>query len=137
MAPHTPCDEAQQRLDKWLWAARFFKTRGAATTAINGGKVHLEGQRIKPSRRIRPGMRVEISRGVTRWEVIIIGINAQRRPAIEACLLYEETPQSLELRTAQTERHRQAESRRQQRLGRPDKHQRRQLARIKQYPEED
>ena len=126
-----------QRLDKWLWAARFFKTRSAATQAINGGKVHLDGQRIKASRRVVPGMRVEISRGVMRWEVVIIALNPQRRPASEAQDLYEETPESLELRTAQAERQRQAEQRRRQRLGRPDKHQRRLLTRIKQQPEDN
>ena len=137
MTAESSSEQDPQRLDKWLWAARFFKTRSAASVAINGGMVHLEGQRIKASRKVRPGMRVEISRGVIRWEVIIVDLNAQRRPAVEAQRLYEETPESLELRTAEAERHRQAEQRRQRRIGRPDKHQRRLLSQIKQQPEED
>ncbi len=131
-----PACQDRQRLDKWLWAARFFKTRGAATSAINGGKVHIGGQRIKASRRVQPGVRVDITRGITRWEVIILALNSQRRPAVEAQRLYEETAESIALRTALSERHRQAERRRQQRAGRPDKHQRRQLSLLKHHPEE-
>ena len=137
MAQESSNDQESQRLDKWLWAARFFKNRSAATSAINGGMVHLEGQRIKASRKIRPGMRLEITQGVIRWEIIIMNLNAQRRPAVEAQQLYEETPESLELRTNLAERQRQEEQRRQRRIGRPDKHQRRLLSRIKQQPEED
>ena len=98
--------------------------------------MHIDGQRIKASRRVRPGVRVEITRGVMRWEVVILALNSQRRPATEAQRLYEETAESIELRTASSERHRQAERRRQQRAGRPDKHQRRQLSRLKQRTEE-
>ncbi len=136
MIPDLTGGQDPQRLDKWLWAARFYKTRGAATNAVNGGKVHIDGQRIKASRRVQPGLRVEIKRGVMRWEVIILALNAQRRPAIEAQRLYAETDESIELRTAQNERHRQAEQRRQQRAGRPDKHQRRLLAQLKQRTED-
>lgn len=78
------------RLDKWLWAARFFKTRQLATEAINGGKVQLDGQRTKPGRTIRPGARLVVHKGSLSWELTVKGISKQRRPAVEAALLYEE-----------------------------------------------
>ncbi len=137
MAQTPSTAEEVQRLDKWLWAARFFKTRSAATSAINGGKVHLNGQRIKAAHRVRPGMNLTVSRGVMNWEIVILALNNQRRPAEEARQLYEETAASIALRTNQAARQRQTEQRRNQRLGRPDKHQRRELTRIKQHPEEN
>jgi ribosome-associated heat shock protein Hsp15 len=78
------------RLDKWLWAARFFKTRQLATAAINGGKVELEGQRTKPGRTVRPGARLTVHKGSLSWEITVTGISKQRRPAGEAAMLYEE-----------------------------------------------
>ncbi len=83
------------RLDKWLWAARFFKTRSLATDAISGGKIKLNGAQAKPAREIGPGDRLEISAHEQQWTVIVRGINGQRRPAPEARLLYEETPESI------------------------------------------
>ena len=80
-----PADPADAiRLDKWLWAARFFKTRQLAIEAINGGKVHVDGQRVKPSRVIRAGSRLEIHKESLRWEIEVLAINKQRRPAAEA-----------------------------------------------------
>jgi ribosome-associated heat shock protein Hsp15 len=84
----------RQRLDKWLWAARFYKTRSLAADAIDGGKVRWNGQTVKPAREVRPGDELEISAGELRWTVIVRGLNAQRRPAPEARLLYEETAES-------------------------------------------
>ncbi|HDP89783.1 MAG TPA: RNA-binding protein [Thioalkalivibrio sp.] len=115
------------RLDKWLWAARFFKTRSAAAEAVGGGKVHVNGQRVKPARAVRPGDRLEIQRGVERYEVVVRAINDRRRPAAEASTLYEETADSL------SRREQLAESRRLDRLaqvesgGRPTKRDRRRL----------
>ena len=85
---------ARQRLDKWLWAARFYKTRSLAADAIAGGKVRWNGQAVKPAREAKPGDELEISTGEQRWTVIVRGVNQQRRPAPEARLLYEETPES-------------------------------------------
>ena len=83
-----------QRIDKWLWAARFFKTRSLAAAAVDGGKVKWNGQQVKPARELKPGDELEISAGELRWTVIVRGLNAQRRPAPEARLLYEETTES-------------------------------------------
>lgn len=85
---------ARQRIDKWLWAARFFKTRSLAADAVDGGKVRWNGQTVKPARELKPGDELEISAGELRWTVIVRGLNGQRRPAAEARLLYEETAES-------------------------------------------
>lgn len=87
-------DCARQRLDKWLWAARFYKTRSLAADAVAGGKVRWNGEPVKPARELKPGDELEISAGELRWTVIVRGVNQQRRPAPEARLLYEETPES-------------------------------------------
>ncbi|RLJ65092.1 RNA-binding S4 domain-containing protein [Sulfurisoma sediminicola] len=94
---------ARQRLDKWLWAARFFKTRSLATAAVAGGKVKLDGVPVKPAREVKPGDELEIAVGDQRWTVVVRGLNEQRRPAPEARLLYEETAQSLARRAEQME----------------------------------
>lgn len=91
------------RLDKWLWAARFFKTRSLAADAIDGGKVHWQGQRAKPAREVKVGDELEIVAGEQRWTVVVRGLNAQRRPAAEARLLYEETAASAERRAHEAE----------------------------------
>jgi ribosome-associated heat shock protein Hsp15 len=82
------------RIDKWLWAARLFKTRGLAVEAVNGGKVHLNGQRAKPSHRIRIGDNLTIRRGQFEYEITIEGLSKQRRSASEASLLYQENEES-------------------------------------------
>ena len=81
-------------MDKWLWAARFFKTRGAATEAVLGGRVHVNGERVKPAKEIRPSDTLEISIGSTRWTVVVTGVSDKRGPATVAATLYEETPES-------------------------------------------
>ena len=120
-----------ERLDKWLWAARFFKTRSLAAQAVSGGKVEVNGAHAKPARRIRTGERLTIRRGVTQWVVVVRGLNRERRPAREAVLLYEETPESREARSSEEERRRQAQARRERGLGRPTKRDRRELERLK------
>ena len=82
------------RLDKWLWAARFFKTRKLAADAIAGGKVHVNNQRSKPGKDIRLGTLLTISKDSYRWEITVIALSGQRRSAKEAELLYEEFPES-------------------------------------------
>ncbi|MDD1627028.1 MAG: RNA-binding protein [Methylococcaceae bacterium] len=89
------------RLDKWLWTARFFKTRKLAADAISGGKVHINKQRTKPGKEIKPGASLSISKDGLSWDVTIIGLSKQRRPAKEAILLYEETPESFAKRQQQ------------------------------------
>lgn len=116
-----------QRLDKWLWAARFFKTRSLAGEAIDAGRVLVNGQRCRASRNIRVGDRLDIRRSQERWEIAVRGLNAQRRPASEASSLWEETAQGRERR--ERERlERQLDG--QGRIGeRPTKRDRRQLER--------
>ena len=92
-----------QRIDKWLWAARFFKTRRLAAAAVDGGRVKWNGQQIKPAREVRPGDDLDIVAGEVRWIVIVQAVNAQRRPAPEARLLYEETAASAARRAQQQE----------------------------------
>jgi ribosome-associated heat shock protein Hsp15 len=82
------------RVDKWLWAARLIKTRPLAVTAVNGGRVQVNGERVKPAKDVRPGDRVEVTIGRQRLEVIVQGLASQRGPASEAALLYEETDES-------------------------------------------
>jgi ribosome-associated heat shock protein Hsp15 len=82
------------RLDKWLWAARFFKTRKLAAEAISGGKVHVNDQRAKPGKEVRVGALLAISKDNYRWDITITAISGQRRSAKEAVLLYEESPES-------------------------------------------
>jgi ribosome-associated heat shock protein Hsp15 len=86
------------RVDKWLWAARFFKTRGAATEAVLGGHVQINGARVKPAREVVVGDRLEITRSSERWTVVVAGLADRRGPAIVAATLYDETPESAEER---------------------------------------
>ncbi len=88
----------QVRIDKWLWAARFFKTRSLATQAVAGGKVHLNGQRVKPAHPVRLGDELCIQRGGLAMMVRVLVLSEQRRPAPEAAVLYQETPASQEAR---------------------------------------
>lgn len=83
-------EEETLRLDKWLWASRFFKTRALAVEAINGGKVHLDGQRVKPGRLVHLGSRLHVQKGSLSWDLVVTGISRQRRSASEAAALYQE-----------------------------------------------
>jgi ribosome-associated heat shock protein Hsp15 len=112
------------RIDKWLWCTRFFKSRAQATQAVAGGHVHVNGERVKPSRALRIDDRIEITRDETRIEIIVQGMPARRGPAPEARTHYVETPESIAAREARRERARLAPPAPD---GRPDKHARRQL----------
>lgn len=83
------------RIDKWLWAARFFKTRSIATDAVDGAKVRLNGERVKPARSVKVGDRLEIDNGSTEWEVIVQGVADKRGSAAIAQTLYSETDRSV------------------------------------------
>ena len=90
------------RIDRWLWAARLLKTRALAADAVKGGRVHVNGRAVKPSRDVKPGDTVELTHAGLRTTVIVLGVSERRGPAKEAALLYDETPESVEAR----ERHR-------------------------------
>jgi ribosome-associated heat shock protein Hsp15 len=122
------------RLDKWLWAARFFKTRALASAAVSGGKVKSNGQSLKPSRAVKLDDSLEIRRGYERFEVVVTGLSDQRGPAASAQLLYRETGASVEQRTQDAEKRRLAMLQRPRSEGRPNKKQRRQIRRFNEKP---
>jgi len=120
--------EEKVRIDKWLWAARFFKTRSMAAQAVSGGKVHLNGARIKPARIVQIGDELRIRRGEVEFVVIVQDIADRRGPAREAQLLYEETEASIRLREEMREQKRlEAAGRMYGPIKRPDKRARRQI----------
>ena len=128
--------DAKVRLDKWLWAARFFKTRTLAKSAIEGGKVHYNGAKSKVSKEVELGALLTIRQGFDEKEVEIIAIAEQRRGAPEAQALYKETENSKAKRTAQADQRKVMRG-----LGlistvRPNKKQRRQIHRFKQDNQE-
>lgn len=90
-----PEDAVSMRIDKWLWAARFFKTRSIAKNAIEGGKVHHNGERVKVSREVRVGMELTIAQGLEKKTVVVKALSDVRGPAPTAQLLYDETEVSI------------------------------------------
>ena len=117
------------RIDKWLWAARFFKTRSLATAAVEAGKVKAGGERIKPARSIRLGDVLDIDNGSTVWQVVVQGLSDVRRGAPEAQALYQETEASLASRAQEAERRRYFREPAAAIKGRPTKRDRRNLDR--------
>lgn len=116
-----------QRLDKWLWSARFYKTRLLAVEAINGGHVHVNRQHVKPSKLVRIGDEIEITKGPYRWHLVIEGLARRRGPATEAQQLYSEDSESVQQREAiRAERKLVAPAS----SKRPDKRQRRKIIRF-------
>ncbi len=119
--------EIKCRLDKWLWAARFFKTRSLAAEAVDGGKVRVDGDRAKPAKEVKSGAVVNIRNKDFEIEVVVRGLSNQRKGAPEATLLYEETETSRtrreELKVTQTDQH----AKREHGAGRPTKRQRRKI----------
>ena len=119
------------RVDKWLWAARFFKTRSIAKTAIEGGKVHLDGQRVKVSREITVGETLVIKQGWDEKEVVVLGLSAQRGPAPVARELYEETAASIDKRKREAQARKAAGGAVARPTQKPGKHQRKALERLR------
>ena len=115
------------RIDKWLWAARFFKTRAMATEAVNGGRVHLNGQRIKASRAVKINDLYEIQRGFERIHVVVNILADRRGPASVAQTLYTETEQSMERREKEAAQRKMARLQRPVMDRRPTKRERRKL----------
>jgi ribosome-associated heat shock protein Hsp15 len=122
-----PTPTSKVRIDKWLWAARFFKTRRLAIAAVTGNKVHLNEQRTKPAKEVHIGDQLLIRTGYVERTVIVQALSKQRRSAKEAILLYEETPESIKKREEAADLRRQASALREPRIGRPTKKERRQI----------
>ena len=118
---------ASLRIDKWLWAARFFKTRSLATEAIHAGHIKLNGNTVKPARELRLGDTLDLAIGDEKWTVEVLGLNDLRRPASEAQQLYAETPESRDRRAAAKEARRLAPAPGSDLRGRPTKKARRQI----------
>ncbi len=118
------------RLDKWLWAARFFKTRSLSADAVDGGKVKVNGSAVKPAKDIKAGDLLRIRAGDEDWEVMVMALNEQRRPAAEARLLYQETPESAQQRGRAAELRQLDPAAAADHKGRPTKRDRRQLLRL-------
>jgi ribosome-associated heat shock protein Hsp15 len=127
----SPPGDARVRLDRWLWAARFFKTRSLAKQAIEGGKVRCQGQRAKPSKEIGLGAELSIQRGDVEQVVIVTGLSERRGGAPEAARLYEETPASVERREAEQADRRLTRRGAMPPPARPSKRDRRQLQKLK------
>jgi ribosome-associated heat shock protein Hsp15 len=115
------------RLDKWLWAARFFKTRSLATDAVDAGKVVVNGDKVKPARAVRIGDTLEIDNGSDRWEIDVMGLSDVRAAAPIARNLYEETDVSVARRAALAENRRLFREPSADFKGRPTKRDRRQI----------
>ncbi len=119
------------RIDKWLWAARFFKTRSLATDAVSGGKIKLNGAPTKPARDLKVGDKLDVFNGDTRWEVVVQALSEKRGPAAEARLLYEETTESIAAREAEQARRKFTQEPAAEIHGRPTKRDRRQMERLR------
>jgi ribosome-associated heat shock protein Hsp15 len=118
------------RLDKWLWAARFYKTRSLATDAIDGGKIHVDGDRVKPAKEVRVGQLIHIRRKALDMDIVVKALSVTRRGAPEAALLYDETPESLAKRDNAAVTKEADHAKRERGAGRPTK---RQLRDIKKF----
>lgn len=125
------------RLDKWLWAARFFKTRGLARDAIDGGKIRIGGVKAKPAKDVTEGMEIVISRHSEEITVVVQGVREDRRPAQEAQQLYTETEASRAKREKMTDAIRAARAGFVPADHRPNKRERRQMSRLKELPHAD
>ncbi|HJV52156.1 MAG TPA: RNA-binding S4 domain-containing protein [Noviherbaspirillum sp.] len=115
------------RIDKWLWAARFFKTRSLATDAVDGGKVRVNGERVKPARGVKIGDTLDIDNGSTEWEVAVQGLEDKRGSASVAQTLYTETEASIARRQAKAEQRKFFREPGEAIKGRPTKRDRRQI----------
>jgi len=123
-------DEQRVRLDKWLWAARFYKTRGMATQAVMGGQVRVNGVRAKPGKVLQPGDELKVHRGVEEIVVCVQAVSSRRGPALQAQTLYEETDDSKQARVLLKEQFRQHALQTPGSLKRPNKKERRHIIRF-------
>ena len=121
------------RLDKWLWAARFYKTRAIAKDMINGGKVHYNGQRTKSSKNAEVGATIRLRQGNDDKEIIVLQLSGHRQSASVAQTLYQETPESINKRIINVEARRLNILNNPSPDHKPDKKQRRQIMRLKDY----
>jgi len=119
--------EGSIRLDKWLWAARFFKTRALAAAAVAGGKVQVNGSRAKPAKPVQPGDALRVRVGPYDWVITVRAVTERRGSSKDAQLLYDESPQGKAARERLAEAHRLAPSPRYEGKGRPTKKDRRRL----------
>ena len=119
------------RLDKWLWAARFFKTRSLAKAAIEGGKVQLDGNRVKVSREVNAGDRLRVRQGWDEKDITVTAVSNQRRGAAEAQRLYEETDESIQRREAAAAARKAAGGMLERPVRKPNKKERRQIHRFR------
>ncbi len=119
------------RIDKWLWTARFFKTRTSAAEAVSGGHIHVGGERVKPARKVQAGDLLRIRRGAVEWEVVVQGVAQRRGPASEARTLYVESEASVERRTLAAETRRLTADSGYRGVGKPNRRERRDLDRLK------
>lgn len=127
-----PAEAGRVRVDKWLWAARFFKTRSLAVDAIDGGKISLAGERVKPSRLIQAGDRLTVRLGPYEHQIVVRAVSERRGPASVAATLYEETADSLAAREKLSEQLRMAPASFVfEEKGRPTKRDRRELDRLR------
>ncbi len=124
--------DSSVRLDKWLWAARFFKTRSVAREAVSGGKVHLNGNRAKPGRSLNVGDELRIQRGEEEYTIIVLELSVRRGPAAVARTFYEESEESRLKREQLAEQRKLEHQQHATRERRPDKRQRRRIVRFKQ-----
>jgi ribosome-associated heat shock protein Hsp15 len=127
---HGDAGNEATRIDKWLWAARFFKTRALAAEAVNGGKVEVNGARAKPSRAVKPGDEINVRRGLYEWTVVVKHVAKLRGPAPQAHLLYQETEASMRRREAAIARLKLERPPEVDYSGRPSKKDRRSIARF-------
>ncbi|MGB5079974.1 MAG: S4 domain-containing protein [Burkholderiales bacterium] len=118
------------RIDRWLWAARFYKTRSLAARAVEGGKVRLNGERVKPGKDVKTGDLLEVRSGDLQWSIEVRAVSLRRGPAMQAALLYAETGESRERRERMIAMRRAGPHPGQGRQGRPTKRDRRLIRRF-------
>jgi len=133
---NVPQNTENVRLDKWLWAARFYKTRSLAAKAISGGKVQLNGQRAKRASHLHVGDRLRVRKGPNEFQLVVLRLSERRGPASEAATLYEETAESVKARQSLAGQRKAAPKFAFRDGGRPSKKERRYLRRLKGDPED-
>lgn len=124
-------DPGRHRLDRWLWFTRFFKTRSLATAAVTGGRIKVNGERVKPAHDVRVGERLSLTIQQETMEIDVLDIPARRGPAAEAQACYAETADSVKRRAVNREQRHLAAMSRPRSENRPDKRERRQLDKLR------